>query len=804
MTVNVSFVLFCVLGMLVDEPGASLQQTFVWSPSTSSERDVYVAFRKSFDLDEAPRNAVLRIFADSRYTLWVNGQYVDRGPCRFDPQAPEYDTLAVTPYLRTGPNALAVLVHHCHDGLPTNDPTPMNGRIMRHVPGLAVDLEWTGKDGSSHHLKTDDTWRASARTRFLPSPRGWGGIPDNIDARLDTGDWTQAEFDDTLWEKAAHVDGSQWGSLRSRAIPLLRETSVFPAEILRMPGETAVTSKPFTSSLPIVLDEKQELLINVGRAVLAYDVLDLDAEAGAVIEVVHAHGLKNGELDEGYTTNRYITRAGRQTYASGDTTGFHYLVVRTVSGRVTLHGLRVVNRVYPFERVGRFACNDAFLNELWNRSINTIELCSEDGYTDCTARERVEWMGDSAMCEYPITRVVFAGPNPDGSVEYADPRLAKNMLWHIALSQQPDGRLKAHHPSNRWDIHGYIDDYSCLWVQMLREYYDATGDSGFVRDVWPMLKKQMQWFLDHRTSNGLVTGREFVFSDNPLSYKECEGTTLNAYVVGALRNAAVLSEAAGDAGSGEQYRKSADTLSESLNSCLWNSEKKTYVAGVLDGKEVEPSAHAAMLALYYDVVPADRREDVFSWLLGHRAQIDSAYSHAFLFEVLYRSDRDDLDRLALQVMRERWASTLARKDVDTVFEGLGGGSLCHNIGAVPAYFLSARVLGVRRDGPVENRCILIEPHLGDLMTAKGAVVTEFGPVNVEWTRDPTANTVDFTLSIPSDTRTTLALPSPGAQAVLVLDGKIIEDCRPTENGRRFSVELTPGVHKGRIAPMPAR
>jgi len=792
----------CILGSAVDEPGALLQQAFVWTPSTSSEKDVYVVFRKSFELDKAPRSAAIRIFADSRYTLWLNGQYVDRGPCRFDPQAPEYDTLDAGPHLRKGPNALAVLVHHCHDGLSVDDPTPMNGRIMRHVPGLALDLEWTGNDGSSHHIRTDNTWCASARTRFLPSPLGWGGIPDNIDARLDTGDWTQVEFDDTSWEKAAPVDGTQWGSLRPRAIPPLREMRISPTEILKMPGETAVASRPFASSLPIILGEKQEVLINVGRAVLAYDVLDLEAEAGATIEVVHGHGLKNGELDEVYTTNRYITRAGRQTYTSGDTTGFHYLIVRTISGRVTLYGLSVVNRVYPFEREGSFACNDAFLNELWNRSINTIELCSEDGYTDCTARERVEWMGDSALCEYPITRVVFARSRPDGTTEYADSRLARNMLWHIALSQQPDGRLKAHHPSNRWDIHGYIDDYACLWVQMLREYYDATGNDGFVRDVWAMLKKQMQWFLDRRTSRGLVKGREFVFSDNPLSYKECEGTTLNAYVVGALRNAAILSKAAGDERSGEQYKKEADELSESLNSCLWDSEKKTYIAGLLDGKEVEPSVHAAMLALYYDVVPTDRREDVFSWLLGHRAQIGSPYSHAFLFEVLYRPDRDDLDRLALQIMREQWASTLARKDLDTVFEGFGGGSLCHNIGAVPAYSLSARVLGVRRDEPVENRHILVEPRLGDLTTAKGTVVTEFGPVNAEWTRDPATNAIEFRLSIPNDTRTTLALPLPGAKAALVLDGKTVEDGRLTAEGRRLSIELAPGAHNGSISPKP--
>jgi hypothetical protein len=50
----------------------------------------------------------------------------------------------------------------------------------------------------------------------------------------------------------------------------------------------------------------------------------------------------------------------------------------------------------------------------------------------------------------------------------------------------------------------------------------------------------------------------------------------------------------------------------------------------------------------------------------------------------------------------------------------------------PAYFLSSYVLGVRRDGPVQNKTLLIEPRLGDLTEAAGTVVTEFGPVPVSW------------------------------------------------------------------------
>src|SRR5207245_1124151 len=47
--------------------------------------DQWVLFRRTFDLDGAPKEAPFRITADSRYILWVNGQRAARGPIRHGP-----------------------------------------------------------------------------------------------------------------------------------------------------------------------------------------------------------------------------------------------------------------------------------------------------------------------------------------------------------------------------------------------------------------------------------------------------------------------------------------------------------------------------------------------------------------------------------------------------------------------------------------------------------------------------------------------------------------------------------------------
>ncbi|NBR49887.1 hypothetical protein EBU02_13790, partial [bacterium] len=117
-------------GIQSDAVGKKLQASMIWAGPEALGEGVAVTFRKTFTLDKVPTRAALSIFADARYILWVNGKYVDRGPCRFQPNGPEYDVLEIAPHLQAGKNVLAVLVVGNLSG----------GKIMRHVPGLTALL----------------------------------------------------------------------------------------------------------------------------------------------------------------------------------------------------------------------------------------------------------------------------------------------------------------------------------------------------------------------------------------------------------------------------------------------------------------------------------------------------------------------------------------------------------------------------------------------------------------------------------------------------------------------------------------
>ena len=71
-------------------------------PDFEQDRNLYVYFRRTFDLTAAPREALAHVSADGRYRLFVNGAYVGRGPARCEPLFQYVDTHDLAPYLRAG------------------------------------------------------------------------------------------------------------------------------------------------------------------------------------------------------------------------------------------------------------------------------------------------------------------------------------------------------------------------------------------------------------------------------------------------------------------------------------------------------------------------------------------------------------------------------------------------------------------------------------------------------------------------------------------------------------------------------
>ena len=765
------------LAVIADTQGAELQETFISAPPEVATKTAasFIAYRKQFNLAEVPLSATLRIFADVRYLLWMNGKPVHRGPNRFDTHGPEYDTVEVASALHPGVNTIALVVMG----------NASNARMMKHAPALTLRLD---ADGHTV-LQSDESWKWNDQTRYRPAKVDWAKVVDQIDTRVEDGDWTLPTYNDTTWKSAVKVNGDAWGPLSARRIPALRD---IPVEAKLADG----------AAFPVTLTTGKPLKFSMGRLVQAYTIITLEADEGTEFELNYA-GIK------------YTAKAGLQTYISSDTRAFDGGEITVKSGKIKILDLKLVERLYPFDLVGSFKSNDPLLDRLWAVCARSLQILSEDAYVDCADRERAEWM-DCDPPAFDVTRTAMSAPGPDGKPRFADARLLGTLLRRTALSVQPDGWVKAHTTSDRFDIHAKMEDRSCDWVQGARRYYESTGDATLIKEIWPVIVRQMDYFLERRTPRGLVLGREWVVWGNPVGYVTCEGAGLNAFVYKALVDAAYLGKILGDAKDAPRFEKEATVLAAAFNKVLWNEQAGTYFSGyyseedqakvegrgkgmklTIENNLIKPTMFPALWALDQEIVPADRRGRVTEYLLKNRTQAGRMMMFYYLNKQMYLAQNDDFDREILANFRTRWKPQ-AESGWQTTWEEFGGSSKAHCYGMFPGYFLSAYVLGVRLDGPAARKHLVIDPRLGDLTSAEGTVVTEFGPVPVSWKKKD--EHMDFEFQVPLGVTATLHLPAYAGKASLLLDDQIVKPT--TKDDAKIQASVKPGMHRGRLTYPP--
>jgi len=759
--------------------------------------DLHSIFVKDFHLDALPDSARIRLFAYTRYRLYINGKYLGRGPSRFQNQRPEYDTRNILAALHTGANRIAVLVHR-------DAPT---GRIMRHSPGFAAVLELS-QSGKTRVIPTDPTWLSAPDPSFGPRNEAWASIEEHLDLRKgpDLPAVSDPAFPIANWARSIPVSGPDFFPIWPRTTPL------------QIDQLATLNVRDFNTPLQL----NHPIYLPLAQITQGYSLIEFDAEPGSVLELRY---LLSPFGEEGESTGKCtcITRAGRQIWMGGDTFASFRVACELKSGSATIKRMDFFDVRYPFALGASLNIYDSVLSKLFKICANSLMLFSEDSYVDCADRERVEWTDDSPPA-FDLTRVAFRGMHAiddEGNRDphFADNRLLKALLRRIALTQQPDGQLKAHSCSERFDIHAIMEDRSCDWVILLREYYESCLDTeqaaSFVRELWPTLTRLMQWFLDRRTSRGLVQAREWEVWDNPLRYQVCEGAGLNAFVYRALIDAAYLGQIIGKTTDARTFATAAESLKSAFNTQLWNTKELAYdgalfgptskraeqLNGILfpgpitgswtDGR-YHPTAQAALFALYCNIVPPERLAPLRTWLLAHLDEVKGPMSHYYLFRALYELNDPHYDAQVLYRMRIGWK---AQVDApwQTTWEDLGdsGGSKAHIYGITPGSFLITHLLGVRRTGHVSDRHILVEPRTGDLINASGNAITEFGSVPIDWNKRPQGY-FELTVELPPGTHGTLRLYRSGEDSRMRIDTQMVD---AQVNGVFVETPLAPGIHR---------
>ena len=665
-------------------------------------QETYLDFCTDLDLAAAPASAGLCLGADSRYRLWINGQYVARGPERGWPAAMAVDERPVAAFLRPGRNRIRVQVYspgYSHFAY-----------VHRAACGLIC---WLQVDGQTV-LTSDRTWRVRRDASWSPLvPRvsiyGSGvelrDLTQAVDAEAaEIGTWAQARI-------VQPPTGPIWASLRPRHTPLLTEdlrhlTAPFQTRFGALPAGLPGPDDPhqrlraiFDALPPAPVPDRIPpghaaiWVFDLGESRVTVAGATLTASASDSLTISYAEKLRDGRLllSDPATycrmrpTDRTRLRDGRQEVEGFTLRGGRYLVFLLETGAGVTPDPQFHARlpVYPLDLRAAPTETDPVLSAVSALCQRTTLACLQDGFVDSVWRESSQWLGDVVAQSFALAAL---------SDDVRPLRMAIDLA---AAGAAEDGVLPSVLPG---DVPAYVvTDYNFSWIELLDFWSRHPGrdDDGLVGRHWPTLCRMLDRFDQDRGTDGPIRsqpGRRLFLDWSPMDRSE-PNLTYNLRYLHALHLAVGLGTALGAAETATLSDRAAR-----LAGCI----RAAHFAptGWRESPQGAPASQLALaLLILTGLVPPDEAEALADAIIARSLDLDdsappgklvlaSPFMHHYVFKALHTLDRTADIR---QIIARRWGRW-AKAGEATTWENWSidfpDGSACHGFSAHPLGWLN--------------------------------------------------------------------------------------------------------------------
>ncbi|WP_269523716.1 family 78 glycoside hydrolase catalytic domain [Coraliomargarita parva] len=755
---------------------------WVWPQALEPGVNLNLEIRHEFTVASAPKESLLRIAADCRYAVWLNGELIGTGPFPDWPETRSVDEWDVASHLREGQNVLAVLIHQM--GQDTSTYAVGDPGVLYALTGDSKPLALSGASNSQWRLST------SYRSGPIPITTPQLSFTYEYDATGDDG-WRESEcvFGEG-WSAFDESDGRDWQEtgwrFRARPLPVCELLDRLPATITaqgvfkRASSDGSVAARmqhDWLSSLsapeffneievgPVTLTgagfslkpglmdaaDGVYIVVDLGRESVGYLELEVIADAGVQIDIAHGEHLDDlrvrASVGGRNFASAYRCREGRQTFLYPVTRiGGRYLQLHVSGGTgdftLIYAGARKLR--YPVPQRGAFDSPDRMQKRIHSVSVDTLRLCMHDHYDDCPWREQALYANDMLI-------QTLAGYYAFG--EYRFPQVSLELL---AGGLNPDGILELCAPAR---VPIAIPAFTMAWIVAVERNLHFSGDSEFARAMFPTVKTILTTWTEQMT-DGLMPSfqgarywhfYDWTPGDLDGVVRDCTGFTelktlrfdapLNAFLVLGLDAGAALAEAAGDTALAAQWREAVAQLRAAFHKSFWKPEEGLYVTILGECREPDTRAELTQsLALCAGCCPDAEAEALRQRLLSpDSGLVPTALGQSFWkYEALFQSP--ELGMQALNDVDSFWSSMLERNATSFWETQKGGwdfhaaGSLCHGWSASPAYYYGAYVLGIRPIDVGFKSFSVTPPVVRFYDGISGTIPTPAGAITVVWER----------------------------------------------------------------------
>lgn len=462
-----------------------------WIWSDSAVTNSYVAFRKSFTLEDKPEQAIASIAAENKYYLWVNSTLViydggyKRGPTLKDTYYQDYD---LAPYLKKGNNNITVLVSYFGRSGTSSLTAQDAGFLFERKTGNKA-------------IKSDSSWKVKRLKEYKNKNLLKGDYPDYpqfsalaewnyyYDARDSVGKYYEENFDDSAWSNATLVG-------KVGCLPF-SDTYLCLAPAFSF-DQNYTEVEDAGKYLNTVFQEAKTIKIDLGKdqQFSPYFELESNGEGKKIVYYTDTYITEgNGSFKD-----VYVTKKGEQSYESYPWRSGRYLI-REVPEGVTLKKVAYRKNGYDTKVIGSFSSSDSKLDKLYKRACDTLTICRRDTYRDCPDRERAPWAGDVAN---QIAQSLYA---LDGNANLLTKKTILSLLGYVSADESSDipNCIPLRIPCNKLTE----NPTQCLaFLNSVYEYYLYTGDKETCEAVYPILLNYLKVF---ERKDGLVKYRTGTF-----------------------------------------------------------------------------------------------------------------------------------------------------------------------------------------------------------------------------------------------------------------------------------------------------
>lgn len=737
--------------------------SWVTHPTAPLREPLVLHFRRALDLPSVPASYLVRVSADNRFILYVNGTRIGDGPARGDLAHWRYERFDLAPYLKSGHNLITATVWNFGIYAPIAQLSDRTAFLLESEAsgptGISTPKDWLVEVEPGHRAL--DRSSVTLKTYFASGP---GEEIDaakydwNWDKDTPGADWVPVAspmrdsiFVGTQLAHSADSTGDNPWGLVPDTLPHMEYSATPAGKVVSVdtPGEEQPGWDKFPSS-PLLLPPGIHFHIVLDRKTLttAYPELNVSGGKGSHIVITYSEALYDNEhhkADRDAVTYKDSKGKEHPRTALGLTDsvlpdgGTHRafmplwwrtwryldLDITTGSEPLTLESLKAWFTAYPFQERATFQSGDPDLDKIWEISWRTARLDAHETYMDTPYYEQLQYIGDTriqALISYTVA---------------GDDRLGMQAIAAFDHSRIPEGITRSRYPSS---LAQNIPTFSLLWIGMLHDYWMYRPDPQIVRDSIPGTRGVLNWFSNYETKSGLLgqlpwwSFIDWVPSGDIPTYdttgRSCD-TTLQ--YLGALIDAADLERHLGDSVLATRYDERAKHVRSALTSLCWVPER-----GLLSDNPDHKlfSQQTNILGVLYDVIPKDRQQDVLRHILVIEPGTTpdgvlsaSYYFRYYLARALDHAGMADDYLKSLDPWRKLLPlhfSTWPEIPGDTRSDS-------HAWSAHPVYDMLTLVAGI---GPASPgfATVRVAPHLGPLNSLAATFPHPQGDIKVEYHR----------------------------------------------------------------------